>query len=101
MKNYRHGDVIVRQVRSIPKGAVEKKVKKIVLAEGEVTGHSHQISSGAAKLFIFNDKAYLQVKSKIAALTHEEHSRIELPAGNYEIEIQQDYEPKGWQKVVD
>lgn len=101
MKNYRHGDVIVKQVESIPAEAVEQKSKKLVLAEGEVTGHSHQISAGVAQLFRYEDKVYLRVTSEIAALTHEEHHKIELPTGDYEVEIQQDYEPSGWQKVVD
>lgn len=100
-KIYRHGDVIIRSVKAIPKMAKQEKVKKVVLAEGEVTGHSHQISEGVAKLFRFEEKTYLRVTSKRAALTHEEHKRIDLPAGDYEVIIQRDYEPKGWQKVVD
>lgn len=97
-KNYRHGDVIVIPAK-IP--AKAEKQKGLTLAEGEVTGHSHQISSGKAVMFKFDDKTYLRVTSPLAALTHEEHKQIDLPAGDYEVVIQQDYEPDGWKKVRD
>lgn len=99
MKCYRHGDVIIREVKSIPDKA--EKRKGMTLAEGEVTGHSHQISKGVAAMFDYNEKTYLKVTSKIACLTHEEHHEIKLPKGDYEVIIQKDYTPKGWQKVVD
>ena len=96
-ENYRHGDVIIMPTKDV-KGELQDKN---VLAEGEVTGHSHQITKGNAQLFKYSDKAYLKVKSEIAALTHEEHKKIELPAGDYEVIIQRDYIPDGWKKVVD
>lgn len=98
-KNYRHGDVLI-----VPCDAKEvkgKEDKELTLAEGEVTGHAHRITSGQAKLFRFDDKMYLKVLSKIALLTHEEHRALELPQGDYEIKIQRDYEPQGWKKVQD
>lgn len=98
-KNYRHGDVLLIPVATIPKQAT--KQKNLVLAEGEVTGHSHQITEGVAHLFKWDEKMYLKVKSERAALTHEEHKRIDLPAGDYEVIIQKDYEPDGWKKVID
>lgn len=96
--NYRHGDVVIIPTK-IPKGAKPKR--GLTLAEGEVTGHSHQITKGQAAMFTFNDKTYLRVKSKIAALTHEEHCKGEIPCGDYEVIIQQDYEPSGWKRVRD
>jgi len=100
MKTYRHGDVIVREVKSIPTKAKELSTKKAVLALGEVTGHSHQVN-GALAFFGFDEERYLKIQRGIGALTHEEHGRIELPAGNYEVIIQRDYEPDGWKKVQD
>lgn len=100
-KCWRHGDVIIREVEKIPTGAIEQKTEKIILAYGEVTGHAHRISEGVGHLFNFDDKTYLKITSERAALTHEEHKRIDLPQGDFEIIIQKDYEPKGWQKVVD
>lgn len=95
--NYRHGDVLL-----IPVAKSEgEKQNHLTLAEGEVTGHSHRITKGDATLFKFDEKFYLKVQSEIAVLDHEEHGKMELLRGDYEIIIQQDYEPTGWKNVID
>jgi len=96
--NYRHGDVLIIPTKKKVQGEPQKKA---VLALGEVTGHSHQMTSGKSTLFRFKEEMYLRVTSKRAALTHEEHAKIELPAGEYEVVIQRDYIPGGWTKVID
>ena len=97
MKKWRHGDVILQKV-----GAVKgKKLQHHTLAEGEVTGHSHRITEGDATLYEENGTLYLHVESETAALTHEEHARIDLPKGDYQITIQREYEPSGWRNVAD
>lgn len=95
----RHGDVIIRQVTEIPQEA--KKENHLTLALGEITGHSHRIEDSAAALFKYNDKMYLRVQSDLGFLRHEEHKEIQIPKGDYEIIIQRDYTPKGWEKVID
>jgi len=94
---YRHGDVLIQKVDSV-KG---EKLKHLVLAEGEVTGHAHRITEGEAELYEANGVLYLSVKSETAALTHEEHKRIDLPMGDYQITIQREYSPEGWRNVAD
>lgn len=94
---YRHGDVLISKVVEI-KG---KKLKHLVLAEGEVTGHAHRITEGEAELYQSNGVLFLKVISENAKLTHEEHKPIDLPKGNYEITIQREYEPDGWRSVAD
>lgn len=94
---YRHGDVILQLVDKI-KG---DKLKHLVLAEGEVTGHAHRITEGKAELYQHEGTLFLRVMSEKAALTHEEHHKIELPKGDYEIKIQREYEPGGWRNVAD
>lgn len=100
MKNFRHGDVVLKAVNEI-KGKEVNKGKDLVLALGEVTGHSHRIPAGQAEMFKFNDKTYIRVTKGFACLRHEEHKEIKLPPGCYEIEVQKDYEPGGWKKVQD
>lgn len=95
--NYRHGDVIVTKTNGI-KG---KKLDHLTLAEGEVTGHAHRITDGDADLYEHEGVLYLRVKSESAALTHEEHARIDLPKGDYKIDIQREYAPEGWSYVAD
>ncbi|MGB3510220.1 MAG: hypothetical protein WBA93_13475 [Microcoleaceae cyanobacterium] len=97
MQPIRQGDVILKPV----KPTVGKKLSHLTLAEGEVTGHSHQISSGNAELYEKNGTLYLRVLSQQATLTHEEHKPVEIPQGNWMVRIQREYEPEGWRYVAD
>ena len=92
---YRHGDVIIKKINGIQ----GEKLNHLILAEGEVTGHKHEITEGDAELYQNGDVLYLRVHSKNAKLTHPEHAPITLPKNDYEISIQKEYEPNGWRKV--
>lgn len=96
--NFRHGDVIILPTKDKIQG---REQPKPILALGEVTGHSHQITEGLAKVFKYNAKTYLKVISEYALLTHEEHKEIKLPQGDYEFFIQQEWKEDGWAKVLD
>jgi hypothetical protein len=96
---YRHGDVIIKCGGKVPTKA--KRCDHLILAHGEVTGHKHQITEGEAELYEHEGKLFLRVVSDSAALTHEEHARIDLPCGEYEVQIQREYEPSGWRAVAD
>lgn len=95
---YRHGDVVIVPTKKKIQGEEQKKP---ILALGEVTGHSHQITKGNAKVFKYDEKMYLRVISPFALLRHEEHKEIKLPQGDYEVFIQQEWKEDGWQKVID
>lgn len=99
MTKFRHGDVLICSTKIIPKNA--KKLTHLVLAEGEVTFHAHRITEGDATLYEENGVLYLHVESETATLTHEEHKRIDLPKGDYQITIQREYQPDGWRRVAD
>lgn len=94
---YRQGDVIIKKVSEV-KG---KKLNHLTLAEGEMTGHSHKITEGEADLYEHEGTLFLKVKSEKAVLTHEEHKQVELPMGDFEINIQREYQPGGWSYVAD
>jgi hypothetical protein len=101
-KAYRQGDVllILRPAGSIPTTA--QKLAHTVLAEGEVTGHAHKIQGGGADLFDVAGKKFLHVvAAQGAKLVHDEHAAHQLPAGEYEVLIQREYEPNGWRTVAD
>jgi hypothetical protein len=103
---FRQGDVLLRQVNSVPKGAKPVPMpagqKRIVLAYGEVTGHAHAIHElDKVDVFVKGDGTmYLGVKEE-AALQHEEHATITLPPGNYERTIQREYSPEEIRNVAD
>jgi hypothetical protein len=94
----RQGDVLIIPSDTLFKGT---KLPHLTLAEGEVTGHRHRISNGEAELLERDGVFYLRVLSPTAILIHEEHAQVTIPQGNWEIRIQREYEPEGWQYVAD
>jgi hypothetical protein len=100
MTLYRHGDVLIFRVEDIPENA--KKRAHVVLAYGEITGHSHRIAdprSGAT--FEYDGQIYLEVIAPTAQLIHEEHAMIELPRGVYRVWQQREYTPEFIRTVTD
>jgi len=93
----RQGDVIITNANKIE----GKKLSHLTLAEGEVTGHSHRISEGIAELYEKEGTLYLKVLSDTATLIHEEHQKIKIPQGGWQVRIQREYEPQGWHYVAD
>lgn len=91
VKYYRHGDVHLIEVKSIPKGEVEKTLD---VEKGELTGHAHRLmfrhddgggSIETAKIIKgLNGVRYLKVTAP-TDLTHEEHHTRTIPPGDYEI----------------
>lgn len=106
MRHYRQGDVLITEVPSIPKGAkaIPREGGKVVLAHGEVTGHSHAIAAKSAKFVgVVNDQVmrrYLEAPRDVV-LRHEEHAEIRIAKGTYEITIQREYAPGAIRNVAD
>jgi hypothetical protein len=97
---YRHGDVIIVPVSSIPADATRRP--SAVLARGEATGHSHRIADATeVEVFDLDGVGYLRVGGDVATLVHDEHHPIELPRGNYRFWQQREYSPKEIRRVVD
>jgi hypothetical protein len=97
----RHGDVIiVADDDAKPDGAVRQDR---VLAFGEVTGHSHQIVRGSAKVRdVANSVAQRLVEvTELSYLDHEEHKTSRLPKGTYRSGIQAQWTPEGLRRVED
>ena len=99
-KQYRHGDLLLEEVQSIPMGGNKRK-NGIILA-GEATGHHHRIGGNSAVLDYPDEKVFVEVNSPTAPLTHEEHNRIDIPAGKYRVIRQREYDPyEGVRNVLD
>jgi hypothetical protein len=107
---FRQGDVLLLKVDDVPTQAEpEPRGGRIVLAEGEVTGHAHAIEERDARAFTHEGQRYLLTRSR-TQLIHEEHAPIEVPPGAYRVIIQREYEPdpirsitpsEQWRRVVD
>jgi hypothetical protein len=99
MKNLvvRQGDVLIMSAKAVPSGLVQvpRDKDRIVLAYGEVTGHSHAIADPQAALFSSpstTDRFLRIMAASGAALVHEEHSTILLPPGDYIVRLQREYQ---------
>lgn len=89
---WRQGDVFIDNVGLIP--AEAKRLPHCVLAEGELTGHSHRIEeSGAAELYEHRDQKFLRVTAVVATVVHDEHGAIRLPQGRYRVWMQREFDP--------
>ena|SRR2546426_1823709 len=90
MKVYRHGDILVAPVETIPSHARPRS--GLVLAHGEVTGHSHRVETeGRAQLLELGGLLFLNIEGQSAKLVHEEHDTIVLPPGAYRVWRQREY----------
>jgi hypothetical protein len=99
---YRQGDVYLKSVQSVPQSTpVAAKNGRLILAEGEATGHAHAISELDGTLSITADgKLYLHTEAG-CDLVHDEHSAIAIAPGNYEVTIQREYSPEAIRNVRD
>jgi hypothetical protein len=89
-KQIRQGDVLVTPIATIPASAKPTKAKRrVVLAEGEVTGHMHAIDFKASQMHVFTDgpELYLRVKTPVV-LTHQEHAPVTIEPGDYMVKRQ-------------
>lgn len=82
---------------------------RVILAHGEVTGHAHAIVSKVATLYESEAQSEeaLRLGTRIlkavrsVALTHEEHSTINIPSGTWGVRIQRQYEAGAFRRVED
>ena len=122
-KIYAQGDVLLVPVKSIPSNVTLQKREddRVILAYGEVTGHSHHIVDKNCSSWIGeDDKVWLEVNKLIeevgkksgpkkkrvedkgVTLLHgnyhtqefgTDHGEIKLPPGKYEVRQQREYVP--------
>ena len=111
----RQGDILLIPVakRDVPKNLIEvprDKRGRIVLAEGEVTGHAHAILDDSATLFQQADldemaDRFLKVEAEVSVV-HEEHNAVVTgqPARNEDwwiVRHKREYRPQEIVRVAD
>jgi hypothetical protein len=88
---WRHGDVLIQEVAELPEGGVRRD--DLVLAYGEVTGHSHRVETpDRAELWWVRGDLFLRVLEP-TRIVHEEHKPIPLRPGIYRVWPQREYVP--------
>lgn len=98
----RQGDLLIIKVKEIPDDAV--KVKSRVLAEGEATGHMHELDLG--EVYEKDGVLYFKVpEGETATLNHQEHGAMTFETGEYKVIRQREYAPgvwkNDWKQVAD
>jgi hypothetical protein len=105
VKCYRQGDVLLVEVARRPSDVrpVPREHGRLVLAQGEATGHAHVVTDAAAELVSREqaDELYLLVYGDDVVLEHEEHDTIPLPRGSYRVMRQREYAPESVRFVAD
>lgn len=94
MNHIRHGDVLLTRIDSLPDGKVIDHKGQHVLAWGEVTGHAHRLTvqNNNEMKVIQKDGTFYISLTVPAPLTHEEHSKIEVPSGIYKMTFEREYD---------
>lgn len=102
-KAYRHGDLFIAPVDSIPEGLPKKNNTELL--EGEISGHVHRLGGGTVYMeqptqvnnFLLG---YFEIPVE-TPLSHEEHKTILLPPGKYKFMAQREYDVLGDRQVID
>ena len=95
----RQGDLLIIRINTIPSQAVQQQSR--VLAEGEATGHLHQLDEEAE---VYEEKGalYFRIKEdKKSILIHPEHKPLTFEPGVYRVIRQREYAPRGWRYASD
>jgi len=101
---YRQGDILISQALNWGQHVALKRKDSRVLAEGEATGHLHEVEAGT-DIELYEDyrgTLWLKVNSPEARITHPEHAPIIVPGGQYEVIRQHEFDPlEGRRQVTD
>lgn len=91
---YRHGDLLIKRISKLPPNV--KPTNNTVLAEGEVTGHRHQLVGQRVQVYENAEgQKYFTIgqSSSPAELVHEEHKKIEIEEGVYVVVQEREFNP--------
>jgi len=96
----RQGDIFFRVVKKPAGLAKLKPLGSKILAFGEVTGHSHQITSANEVGSFVDEKGDIYLFSaEETVVGHDEHSNITLPKGSWVcVTRQREYDPLAAEK---
>ena len=86
-KLFRQGDLLIREISSIP--YIAKPISTNIIADGEKTGHNHTLN-GSHQIFETVEPAHKQKQIHFEAkqelkIEHPEHNTIIIPKGIYTV----------------
>ena len=81
---------MIRKIKEIPSSV--KPTNTTTIAEGEKTGHKHQLQGNVAVYKHELGSLYFEVKTS-TDLVHQEHRTINIPKGKYMVEQEREFNP--------
>lgn len=104
----RQGDILLVPATKPARVKQAKPVHgRLVLAEGEITGHAHTIMEQDGVRLVTQGEAdelrmwLLVTTSEPVELEHDEHATLTVPPGVYEVTRQREYAPEAPIRVTD
>lgn len=103
----RQGDILLTRIDDPSKVSFKgyKQKPNGCVAEGEVTGHAHRLQVNSKATLFENENDVLdmmiEVKDAPAEITHEDHGTLNVPAGVWDVTLQEEYTPEKMRRVVD
>ena len=98
----RQGDILFIRTDVVPEEAEEvKRVDgRVIVAEGEATGHHHAIRTPGVQMLEKEELRWL-VADVPFEVEHEEHDTITFDPGVWVIRYQREYTPEAVRRVLD
>ena len=105
METIRQGDVLLIKCNEPVDLSKAQQVKPSqgfhILAEGEATGHAHRVAQAMVMLWAVDAATrFLEVQGK-TQVQHEEHGKLDLDPGFYQVVRQREYSPERIRNVAD
>jgi len=120
MKAYRQGELLfvlqtIKDVQGLKKALAEGK-KTTIVAEGEATGHKHELADPATGILVDIEDAFVWIDNenpkfnnfqkilhteKGTTIKHPDHQDLYLPGGTYYIRAQREYDEEMARQVRD
>lgn len=120
MKAYRQGELLfvpqkIKDMLGLKRALAQGK-KTTVVAEGEATGHKHELKDPDSAILVeledtyvfidnesprFNNYQKILHTSEGTSIKHPDHKELFLPAGTYYIRSQREYDEEKARWVVD
>jgi len=101
----RQGELLIIKVHEVKDKERMNKAKHRILAEGEATGHMHELSIGTLykpSTWSMDTDQYFEVpENSVSVLSHPEHKELTFDTGIYRVITQREYEEAGVRKVTD
>ena len=88
-KLYRHGDLLIRQIKKIPESTTQLSTS--IIAHGE-NGNTHKLH-GSHQVYEMPDKQILFEAKQDLSLKHQEHSMLKISKGNYVVVHEREHNP--------